>query len=146
MAKKVGQLKAEETKQEEEKVKGRQPFDVEAYGKANAGAVDADGLLTVVPTTFAFRKNVPMKKEQFASEVIYIKYQSLVAGQKAKFFGEKAKELAGKAERLEKFGSEKARRAASKIQKAKNTITELREQLLASGMDAADLDNLIANM
>lgn len=144
MAKKVGQLKKSD---EEEVVKGRQDFNIDAFKKRNAAAVDEEGCLVIIPDDkFNWRKNNPLKKEQFASEGVFIQYQGLVSQQKSEFYAAKAKELYGKAERLLKFGSEKARKAANKLVKAKDQIKKLREQLLATGMQEAELDALIAGM
>lgn len=143
MAKKVGDLKKENT---EEKVKGRQDYSSANLVAANPAAVDADGLLTVGPDDYDYRTNKPLKKEAFASESIYLRYLSIVASQKASFFAKKSGELAGKADRLEKFGSEAARKAAGKLARAKAQMATLREQLLASGMGEAELDALIATM
>jgi hypothetical protein len=143
MAKKVGQLEGTE---EAEVEKGRHEYDVAAQQGRDAASVDGDGLLTVVPDQFNWRKNVPMKKEQFATEATFIKYQGLVAKQKADFYLEKSNELIGRADRLEKFGSEVARKAANKLVKAKDQIKKLREQLLATGMSEDDLNTLVAGM
>jgi hypothetical protein len=144
MVKKVGDLKNQTETEPEQK--GRQDFDIKAFGKENKDAVDKDGLLAVAPPTYNYRKHKPMKKEQFATEALYIELQALICGQKAEFFTQRGKELASKAERLKKFGSEKARRAAAKLAKAKDTIKTLREQLLATGMDENELDDIIENM
>ena len=141
--KKVGDLGKGEAEPEP---KGRQDFNVKAYGKENAGTVDKDGLITVSPPAYSYRKNTPLKKEQFSSEAIYIQFQAMTCEQKAEWFAQRAKELSNKAERLLKFGSEKARRAANKLAKAKEQIKTLREQLLATGMDETELDDLIENM
>lgn len=143
MAKKVGDL---DNQEQEEKKKGRQDFDVLAFGKEHDGAVDGEGLLTIAPSAYHYRTNKPLKKEQFASESIYIKYQSLIATQKAEFFAQKASELTGKAERLEKFGSEVARKAAGKLARAKAQMATLRQQLIDTGMAAEEIDALIENM
>ncbi len=141
MGKKVGQLE-----KKKEKVKGRQDFDLAALKKADAKAVNAEGLLTVSPATFNYRTNKPLGKAAFASESVFIKYQSLVATQKSEFFAQKASELSGKADRIEKFGSESSRKAASKLAKAKTQMAKLRAQLIESGMDEKDLDALIEKM
>lgn len=141
---KVGDLAAEQ--QTEKKQKGRQDFDVLAYQAKNTEAVNAEGLLVVAPTTYHYQKNLPLKKEQFSSESIYLKYQALVAAQKAEFYAQKSSELTGKAERLEKFGSEAARKTAAKLSRAKEQMGKLRLQLLESGMPEAELDDLIKNM
>ncbi len=142
MTKKVGDLE----KQVEEKKKGRQDYDSTTLVAENAEAVNADGLLTIAPSDFHFRKHKPLRKEAFASESIYLKHQSLIATQKAEFFATKASELAGKAERLEKFGSEAARKTASKLAKAKAQMATLRQQLIDTGMAAKEIDALIENM
>jgi len=144
MGQKVGDL--EKAAKKGKKEKGRQEFDVPGFGGANANTVNDDGLLLVAPSDFHFRKHKPLKKEAFATEAIYIKHQSMLATQKAEFFAQKASELAGKAERLEKFGSEAARKAASKLAKAKLQMANLRQQLIDTGMDADEIDALIENM
>ena len=144
MAKKVGDLKNDGTT--EEKVKGRQDYSSTELVKTNAAAVDADGLLTVAPPDFSIKKNKPLKKEAFATEATYIRHTANVAAQRAEFFAAKSGELVAKADRLEKFGSEAARKAASKLAKAKTQMGVLRKQLLDGGMDETELDALIANM
>ena len=111
-----------------------------------AGATNEEGLLILAPEDFNSRKHFPLKKEQFVSESVYLKYQSLVASQKAEFYAQKAKELAGKAERLEKFGSDAARKAAEKLVRAKKQMAILRKQLEDSGMSSEELDALIETM
>ena len=143
MAKKVGDLKKTEV---EVKEKGRTDYDNAALIAANPEAVNADGLLTIAPTDYNYRKTNPMKKEQFLSESVYLRYQALVAQQKAEFFAQKSFELVGKADRLEKFGSESTRKAATKLARAKQQMTVLRQQLLDSGMSETELDSLIQNM
>jgi len=143
MAKKVGALKKGE---EEVKEKGRKDYDSAALVASNPEAVDADGLLTIAPTDYNHRKNTPMKKEQFSSESVYNRYQALIATQKSEFYAQKAAELMGKADRLEKFGSEAARKVATKLARAKQQMVVLRAQLLESGMGEEELDSLIKNM
>ena len=140
---KVGSLNEENQK---EVVKGRQDYSSAELVVANPEAVDPNGLLSVCPDDFNCRKNNPLKKEAFVSEAIYIRYQSLVASQRAEFYAKKSGELTAKADRLEKFGSEAARKAAGKLARAKTQMATLRKQLLDSGMGEEELDALIKNM
>ena len=140
---KVGDLEKQET---EKKKKGRQDYDVAGFGAANDGAVDAEGLLTISPPDFHYRKFNPLKKEAFASEATYVLHQAMLASQKSEFFALKAQELTGKAERLAKFGSEVARKAAGKLAKAKAQMAKIRQQLIDTGMSAEEIDGLIENM
>ena len=144
MAKKVGDL--ENGKEIEEKKKGRLAYDSAELKKVNAKAVNEDGLLTVAPPDYHHRKNLPLKKEAFATEAVYIRYQSMIASQKAEFYVTKSSELTGKADRLEKFGSEVARKAATKLARAKTQMATLRQQLIDTGMSEAELDALIEDM
>lgn len=130
----------------EEKKKGRQPYDTTELKASNKNAINADGLLMIAPAGFNFRLHETMKKEDFATESVYLRYQSLVASSKAEFFAEKSAELTGKADRLEKFGSESARKAATKLARAKKTMSDLRAQLVESGMSEEELDALIEDM
>ena len=141
MAKKVGSLKKEEKVE-----KGPKNYDSAELVASNPDAVDADGLLKIAPPDYNCRKNTPMKKEQFATEAIYNRYQALVAAQRAEFYAKRSTELNGKADRLEKFGSEAARKAAGKLARAKQQMAVLRTQLLESGMGEEELDSLIENM
>lgn len=142
---KVGDINKNEA-EAEEKPKGRQPYDLEALVAENAKAVDSDGMLTIVPEDYDSRKHIPLKKEDFTNEATFIRYQSLVAGQRAEFYAQRSSELAGKADRLEKFGSESARKTASKLARAKQSMAKLRTQLLESGMSEEELDALISDM
>ena len=141
MAKKVGQMKKEEKEE-----KGRKIYDSAALVAENPKAVDADGLLTIAPTDYDSRKMAPLKKEHFVSEAVYNRYQALVASQRSEFYAQRSAELNGKADRLEKFGSEVARKAAGKLARAKQQMVTLRAQLLETGMDEKELDSLIENM
>lgn len=134
-----------EVDESEEKTSGRQIFDVVAYGEENEGTVDSDGLLLAVPTTYNSRKNKPLKKEAFASEATYIRYQATVAEQRSDFYAAKAVELASKAMRIEKFGSEAARKTANKLAKAKAQMAKLRATLLET-MDESELDAIFESM
>lgn len=157
---KVGNTVGEvgEVEAAEEKKSGRQPFDVIAYGEAVPNSVDADGLFLVVPTDvvdgegkvavvgYSERKNKPLKKENFASEATFVHYQALVAMQKSEFFAAKAIDLKSRATRIEKFGSEDARKAAHKLDKAKKQMDKLKQQLLDTGMSPEDLEAILADM
>lgn len=140
----VGEV-AEES-EAKEKTSGRQVFDIAAYGKEVADTVDVDGLLLSVPKTYKERKNKPLKKDDFASEATYIHYQSLVFGQKAEYYATKSAEFENKAIRIEKFGSESARKTANKLAKAKAQMVKLTQTLLDTGMDQKELDDILAGM
>jgi Uri superfamily endonuclease len=144
---KVGEMPDTESVDEKKKEKGRAIFDIAAYGTEVADSVDADGCLTVVPTTFNIRKNKPMKKEHFATEALYIRYQAAVATQKAEHEVAKAADLIAKAERVEKFGSDESRKTANKLAKAVKSMATLRAKLIEDGdMTAEAVDDLIKNM
>ena len=144
---KVGDLaKGTEAQAEVKKEKGRQDYSTAELVKTNAAAIDENGLLTVAPSDFNHRKHKPLKKEAFSSEAVYLRYQSLIAGQKSEFYATKSTELTGKADRLEKFGSEAARKAATKLQRAKKQMVTIRQQLIDSGMAEEEIDNLIKDM
>ena len=138
----------------EKKSSGREPLDIAGYvlaqceerGVAKEEIIDADGFLLEVPVTYNERKHKPMKKDDFASEAIFIRWQAEQARQRADFYSAKAVDLDAKATRVEKFGSEAARKAANKLDKAMKQMEKLREQLLATGMDEAELDSIMASM
>ncbi len=129
-----------------EKPKGRQEYNSDALVATNPEAKNMDGLLTIVPTDYDSRKHKPLKKTDFATEAVFIRQQAFVAAQRAEWFAQRSAELVGKADRLEKFGSESARKTATRLARAKYQMADLRKQLLATGMAEAELDDLIANM
>lgn len=153
MAKKVGDLSkgaspdaSTSGKLTKEQRKAARKFDIKAYGKEAEGNVNADGEILIVPGSFNHRKNNPLKKADFASEAIFVKYQGLISQQKSDFYAERATELVAKAERLEKFGSDDARKQAGKLQRAVDQIAVIRQQLIDGGMDEAEVDGLIKDM
>lgn len=140
---KVGTLNEEQV---EEVKKGRQDFDVEAYGATNEGAVDADGLMAIAPGDYSYRKHNTLKKDVFTTEAIFMRHQANVAAERAEFYATRSAELVGKADRLEKFGSETARKQAGKLERAKKQMDTIRQQLIDGGMAPEEIDSLIANM
>ena len=147
MAKKVGDLKAGAAGTAgTDKEPVSRIFDIKAFGVVTEGALDDNGLLTVAPTTFNHRKNKGLKKGDFDKEATFLEYQAMVCHQKAAFYTARGNEISAKAERLAKFGSDSARRAAGKLARAKEQMAKLRQQLLDSGMDEAELNDLIDKM
>lgn len=150
MAKKVGDLGAGASgsiaKPTKEQKKAAKAFDIKAYGKEAEGNVNGDDEILIVPVAFNQRKNTPMKKADFASEAVFVKYQAMVAQQKSEFYAERSKELAGKADRLERFGSDDQRRKAKKLERAHEQMKVIRQQLIDGGMSEAEIDEIIATM
>jgi hypothetical protein len=150
---KVGQKEsATQTKEE----KGRIDFPVaEAMYVDKEGkivtAVNNEGLLIAVPkpikddngnvtySGYNVRRHLPIKKGQFESTGTYLRYQAYVARLKAAILIKNAEDKESKAERVEKFGDEKTRRAVAKVAKMREMLKSLESQLEAEGVNVEDI-------
>lgn len=168
MAEKVGQRKNGKGEEKKED-KGKKPFPIKGFkammpvldaeGKATEelklqNAVNDDGQLLAVPVEipgkndgdapiqigFSVGKHESLKKEHFANIVVFLKYQAMVARQKADKLIKLAEEKEKKADKLEKFGDDALRKKANRLQRMREQIAKLEAQLTADGVNLEDID------
>lgn len=103
---------------------------------------EADGTakLTAVPTGFDQTKHLPLTKDNFADEGVFLQWR-------AAFFEERGHRLLRLAEKIRrdaatvaKYGTPEKRKQIKRAQKLADQLAELRKTLAAEGIDLSDLD------
>lgn len=140
----------------EESTKGRVDFPTkDAMYKDSEGnivsAVNEAGLLIAVPVPvkdaegkvvyagYNNRKHNPLKKTDFASVATFMRFQAHTCRLKAAVLIKAAEEKEKKAERIEKFGDEKTRKAVQRIAKMRENLAALEAQLKGDGIDIENI-------
>lgn len=127
-------------KAEKAEKKGREPFAVNtAVNAEGASVVNSDGKLTSVPENWSNKDHKPLKRDDFASDDVFLDFRAKVAEIRAARYTKDAQRYHRKAERLRTFGDEATRKAVTKLEKYQTEMAKLIEQMQKDGHDVGKL-------
>lgn len=106
---------------------------------AYVGTRNADKRLTAVPTDFNPREHLPLKRPDFATEDLYLRFKSAQLRARGQQMLDRANKLDEQATQIQKFGDPAARAKVRKFQKLADTMKELKATLEKEGISLADL-------
>ena len=89
----------------------------------------------VVSEGFSSALYKPLVKGDFASEDIYLEYRAFVGRARAAKLLRGAKTLETRADKIRKFGDDKTRKKAAKLDRMKEQMKALEAELAAAGVD-----------
>ena len=109
-------------------------------------AVNGEGLLIAVPTVikegdkvihagWRIKKHNPLKKSDFASLAVYLRFQAYSSRLRAAIFVKNAEDKEQKANTIEKFGDVTMQKKAAKIASLRKSLETLTKQLEDEGID-----------
>lgn len=131
---------AKEGKEKKPKVK-KSVFDIKnatvlgADGKVTS-ALNEDGeLVAGMPIGFSFTTHKPLSKKVFGSTGHFLAHRAALLQHKGNNLVEQGKKLADKAEQYIKMGDDKNAKVIKKAEKAANSLAEISQLLIDSGMD-----------
>lgn len=132
---KKGEPKDKDKKDKKDKKGGRKIFDIASF----TGKKDANGKLMEIPSTWNPKEFKPLSRKEFASDDVFLDFRAQDLELKIERVVKLAKDLRVRASNLRKFGDEKTRKKAAKLQRMREQMAALEKELESEGVTAEDI-------